>query len=317
MKRVRPLVLLLVPCLVGLDASAPSLREQNAVLFAQLRDVHGLDAKQLSDVESIFARSGFIGQGNPAIARHPETPEQCTAKLRQAGHRLRESRISSGSAAENTWRRSTIPRSETAEQARACIDQFEFPDIPCAYPVVWVRAREAAEICEAEGKRMCDAHEWEGACDGRLEPPDYRFDLARGVAPDVAVSRMRAAHNAADRPDSQVELRAATTSAASARPAATRRRAATAAAGSSAVRTRIPTGDFPGVPQSARRLRPQRQRRGAHEPAARRRSDVEPRQHAARLHGDEGQLVHLRHLPRARGLVPLARAVLARQPRHG
>ena len=42
-------------------------------------------------------------------------------------------------------------------------------------------ASEAAEICEAMGKRLCDAHEWEGACDGRLLAPDYRFDLARAV----------------------------------------------------------------------------------------------------------------------------------------
>ena len=60
------------------------------------------------------------------------------------------------------------PATEKAEDARACIDQFEFPDIPCAYPVVWVRAREAALICKAMGKRICDAHEWEGACAGAL-----------------------------------------------------------------------------------------------------------------------------------------------------
>ena len=72
------------------------------------------------------------------------------------------------------------PAKERPENAKACIDQFEFPDIPCEYPVVWVKAREAAEICPAEGKRLCDAHEWEGACEGELEPPDYRFDLAYG-----------------------------------------------------------------------------------------------------------------------------------------
>ncbi len=58
------------------------------------------------------------------------------------------------------------PYKERPEDAKACIDQFEFPDIPCEYPVVWVKAREAAEICSAEGKRLCDAHEWEGACEG-------------------------------------------------------------------------------------------------------------------------------------------------------
>src|SRR6185295_12066115 len=78
--------------------------------------------------------------------------------------------------------------------------QFEFPDIPCAYPVVWVRASEAAEICAAEGKRLCDANEWEDGCDGRTEPPDYRFDLARGQSAETAIRRMREAHNAAHAP---------------------------------------------------------------------------------------------------------------------
>ena len=89
------------------------------------------------------------------------------------------------------------PATGTASEATACIDQFEFPDIPCAYPVVWVRAREAASICSAMGKRICDAHEWEGACAGALEPPDYRFDLARGLSPNAAVEHMRQAHNRA------------------------------------------------------------------------------------------------------------------------
>jgi len=87
------------------------------------------------------------------------------------------------------------PAIEKAEEAKACIDQFEFPDIPCVYPVVWVRAREAALICRAMGKRLCDAHEWEGACAGALLPPDYRFDLAKAVSPNLAVERMRQAHN--------------------------------------------------------------------------------------------------------------------------
>ena len=89
------------------------------------------------------------------------------------------------------------PAKEGPEQARACIDQFEFPDIPCEVPVVWIRASEAAEVCEALGKRLCDAHEWEGACAGALLAPDYRFDLARGVPAEAAVRGMRAAHNKA------------------------------------------------------------------------------------------------------------------------
>jgi len=87
------------------------------------------------------------------------------------------------------------PATGQVSEAKACIDQFEFPNIPCAYPIVWVRASEAATICRAMGKRICDAHEWEGACAGALEAPDYRFDLAKGLSPNAAIERMRQAHN--------------------------------------------------------------------------------------------------------------------------
>jgi formylglycine-generating enzyme required for sulfatase activity len=40
---------------------------------------------------------------------------------------------------------------------------------------VWVQANEAANLCAAEGKRICDAGEWEGACAGRLLPPDQDY----------------------------------------------------------------------------------------------------------------------------------------------
>jgi formylglycine-generating enzyme required for sulfatase activity len=66
-------------------------------------------------------------------------------------------------------------RGESAEQAKVCIDQYEFPDIPCEYPVVYARASEASDLCEAMGKRLCDAHEWEGACAGALKPPEEEY----------------------------------------------------------------------------------------------------------------------------------------------
>jgi len=180
------------------SAAAPetSLLQENQRLLHQLQEVHQLSEQQMQEIRAIFARSGFIGQGNPATSKHPATPEQCSAEL------ARQSVNYANPAFERICGAKYMaplydPASERPEQARACIDQFEFPDIPCAYPVVWARAREAAEICSAMGKRLCDAHEWEGACDGELEPSDYRFDLARGVSPGVAVSRMQSAHNRA------------------------------------------------------------------------------------------------------------------------
>jgi formylglycine-generating enzyme required for sulfatase activity len=176
------------------------LQAHNEELFRQLQAARGLTDQQLRDIRAIFARSGFIGQGNPSITQHPETPAQCLAKLDQQRVHYDNpdfERICGAKYMAPLY----DPSVSRPEQAKACIDQFEYPDIPCAYPVVWVRAREAAEICEAEGKRLCDAHEWEGACAGRLEPPDYRFDLAQGVSPEAAVSRMRAAHNRAHEAD--------------------------------------------------------------------------------------------------------------------
>jgi len=181
-------------------AAASSLVEQNQRLFRQLQDVHGLSAQQMAEIRSIFARSGALGQGNPAITEHPMTPERCRAKLERQSVRYDDpefERICGTKYMAPLY----DPDTEGPEDAKACIDQFEFPDIPCTYPVVWVRAREAAELCTAIGKRLCDAHEWEGACSGSLEPPDYRFDLAVGVSPNAAVSRMRKAHNQAHEAD--------------------------------------------------------------------------------------------------------------------
>lgn len=170
-------------------ASAQSALDQaNRTLFEQLQSVHRLSDAEMQRLRQIFAASPVIGQGNPAITRHPMTPAQCAA------------RIPGGVASYDDARNRRIcgdrymvplydPRTEKPADAKACIDMFEFPNIPCTYPVVWTRAREAAQICAAIGKRLCDAHEWEGACAGALEPPDYRFDLG-------SVAAMRNAHNA-------------------------------------------------------------------------------------------------------------------------
>ncbi len=170
--------------------------EQNRELLRRLEAAHGLSPAQMRRIEAIFAGNFAMGQGNPAIAHHPLTPAQCRENLERVHIDYANpefERICGSKYMAPLY----DPTSATPQAARACIDQFEFPDMPCEYPVIWVKAREAAELCAAEGKRLCDAHEWEGACQGRLESPDYRFDLAVGVSPNVAVERMRAAHNRA------------------------------------------------------------------------------------------------------------------------
>jgi formylglycine-generating enzyme required for sulfatase activity len=177
-------------------AAAQPFAEQNEALFQQLKRVHGLSDAQMESIRAIFHASGYIGQGNPAITRHPMSPQGCQEKLDKMGVKYESEKFEKICKAKYMAPLYN-PAVEKAENAKACIDQFEFPDIPCTYPVVWVRAREAALICKAMGKRICDAHEWEGACAGALLPPGYRFDLAKGVSPNAAVARMRAAHNKA------------------------------------------------------------------------------------------------------------------------
>jgi formylglycine-generating enzyme required for sulfatase activity len=179
------------------QAPAPRFEQRNEALLTDIERVHGLTEEQAATLRAIFSKSPLIGQGNPAVTRHPMSPEQCSAKLEATDTSYANpefERICGAKYMSPLY----DPATQSIEDAKTCIDQFEFPDIPCTYPVTWVRASEAAQICEAMGKRLCDAHEWEGACAGELLEPDYHFDLAQGVPPGIAIERMRQAHNAAD-----------------------------------------------------------------------------------------------------------------------
>lgn len=182
------------------NAAGTDLSKQNEAMLLKLETVHGYSAGQMAGVRRVFGRSRVAGQGNPAIARHPLGTEACRSGAGASAVLERDplfEKVCGGPFMAPLY----DPAKEGPEQARACIDQFEFPDLPCEVPVVWIRASEAAEVCEALGKRLCDAHEWEGACAGALLPPDYRFDLARGHDEEAAVRRMRAAHNKAHAAD--------------------------------------------------------------------------------------------------------------------
>jgi sulfatase-modifying factor enzyme 1 len=177
-----------------------TLADNNAELLRQLQAVHRMSPAQMDRIRAIFAGSRIIGQGNPAITQHPVTSAECAAKLQEQRVTYENARFEKICGAKYMAPLYN-PNTGHPEEATACIDQFEFPDIPCAYPVVWVKAAEAAELCAAEGKRLCDANEWEDACQGATEAPDYRFDLAQGVSAEVAINLMRQAHNRAHAAD--------------------------------------------------------------------------------------------------------------------
>ncbi len=171
-----------------------TFEDQNEALFQQLRKTHDLTDDQMAKIRAVFRKARFMGQGNPAVSTHPATGAECREKLSNTGVSYKNEaaeKICGGKYMAPLY----DPETQSPEDAPACIDCFEFPNIPCAWPVVWVRAIEAAQICAILGKRLCDAHEWESACEGKLIPPDYPFDLAENQSPETAVRLMRNAYN--------------------------------------------------------------------------------------------------------------------------
>ena len=170
---------------------------RNEALFAELKRVHGLNDEPMRRIEEIFNRNGRTGQGNPSVTQHPATPQECSAKLKAQGISYEDPASDRICGAKYMAPLYDASR-QKPEDAKSCIDRFEFPNIPCSYPVVWIKAREAALVCEALGKRLCDAHEWEGGCAGSLEEPDYDFALAKGRSLMSAAESMRSANNRKD-----------------------------------------------------------------------------------------------------------------------
>lgn len=194
---MRRLALCLSGALLSMSVAAngsQDLEAQNIQLLERIEQVHGYTPQQMDELRKLVLGSGFMGQGNPAITVHAGSRETCRARFDATPPAFPAADFERICGAKH-MAPLYDPARESAEQAQACIDQFEFPDLPCEYPVVWVKAKEAAQVCSAVGKRLCDAHEWEGACEGALTEPDYRFDLAKGMAYGDAVARMRAAHN--------------------------------------------------------------------------------------------------------------------------
>ena len=155
------------------DERAETLEQQREALFRTMAAQLELSDAAMAQVRAIFQGSELLGQGNPAVTGHPMTRTNCRAIRAAAG--LGHTHLDPICGARNMVPLFDPAAGQGASQAGACIDQFEFPGIPCEYPVVYPTSREAAELCAAVGKRICDAHEWEGACAGALHAPDVEY----------------------------------------------------------------------------------------------------------------------------------------------
>lgn len=181
------LAMMLAPMVGG----AQTLAQNNEAMFRDMQEWRGLSGATMDRIRAIFAGAPQMGQGNPAITRHPMTPAEAAARLggsvesvRRGYRNARFERICGRPYEVPLY----DPATQRPEDARVCAHMFEYPNVPLTYPVVWVRADQAVALCAAEGARIGDAHEWEGAAAGALLPPDYNFALGSQQA-------MRAWHN--------------------------------------------------------------------------------------------------------------------------
>ena len=153
------------------------LREQRDHLYQALTERLNVDPWTVDLIADIIESSPYAGTGNPESSVHPISPVQCEARRVHARLQSDDAAICGAPNMVAIF----DPKSADVMRSKLCIDQYEFPNIPCEYPLVWVRSSEAVQICRTLGKRLCDAHEWEGACAGAVLPTEqeYYFNLTR------------------------------------------------------------------------------------------------------------------------------------------
>jgi hypothetical protein len=174
------------------DVEHDTLEAQREALLGKLVKFLDYSPEQIDAVRQVMDEERWLGQGNPESTEHPMSRAECR-KIRSSADTVPSARGLCG-------RKHMVPiydrsAGETAADATVCIDQFEYPNIPCEYPVTWVRANIAQRLCKIRGKRLCDAHEWEGACAGSVLPPEEEY--AWGIRPheDLEARRIAMQHD--------------------------------------------------------------------------------------------------------------------------
>lgn len=164
--------------------SSGALCAESQAFADKVIQAHELTGAQADRLQKILTTASGITRNigteddkafrGPNNSYHPVTREQCRKKVLDSGI------IKPSKKNEETCKAKWMAPIPDAEgKTSVCIDQFEFPNIPCEYPLVWVPSHTAQQICQSMGKRLCNAHEWEGGCAGTVEPiGSYRFDIA-------------------------------------------------------------------------------------------------------------------------------------------
>jgi len=165
------------------DAGAFDITEQREHMYWALARFLNVEPELVERIAATLDQSPYACTGNPAVTVHPISPAQCAARRAQA----RVERDDAAVCGAPNMVAVFDPSTSDVLHATVCIDQYEFPNIPCEYPLVWVRSSEAVQICQILGKRLCDAHEWEGACAGNLLPAEaeYSFSVLRAQSTEA------------------------------------------------------------------------------------------------------------------------------------
>ena len=159
------------------DDQPKTLGAQRERTYGRMRDELGLDAATMEKVRAIVDKNKVISEGNPEVSTHPMRRGECWEARDRAGLHEAEALVKLEVNQKLCGARHMVPvfGKDRSQRAELCIDQYEFPNMPCEYPMVYPSAQEAAQLCVAVGKRLCDAHEWEGACAGELRRAEDEY----------------------------------------------------------------------------------------------------------------------------------------------
>lgn len=161
-------ILLLSSTGLFIQKNSVEIKNQRDEILIQLKQQRGFSNIQIEKIRQIFNRSPITGQGVPSITTYPMTIEQCKLNVNQHGGFVAGD-IECGAPFMKKINNTT------------CMDQFEFPGLPCSYPLTWITVNSANDICHAIGGRLPDSGESEGACAGEVLDvnEDYNFNLSR------------------------------------------------------------------------------------------------------------------------------------------
>lgn len=186
-----------LPLLAGLVSfvTLPLAAGESDAFASKVIKEHGMSGAQAERMRTLLTKTpgltrnigtedpkAFVGPNN---SYHPVSREKCRTQVLDAG------KIKSGDA-RTCGDKNMVALPGPDGTVKSCIDQFEFPNIACEYPVVWVPSYYAQEICRSMGKRLCNSHEWEGACAGKMEGTEsYKFGIGDPNARRQAINTNR------------------------------------------------------------------------------------------------------------------------------